>query len=124
MIDAAIQSELLREVEQLPPTLQRKVVDFARSLGQSRYRGTPSRQLLEFAGILSPEEAKATMAAIEEERQKPNPIVDQIREVRHRISGEFGHDPKRLVEHYMKLQEEIHADRLVRPAKPESEASR
>ncbi len=57
------------------------------------------------------------MAAIEEERNKPNPIVDEIREVRHRISEEFGHDPKRLAEHYMKLQEE-HADRLVRS--PES----
>jgi hypothetical protein len=50
---------------------------------------------------------------------KSDPIIDQIREVRHRISEEFGHDPARLVEHYMKLQEEKHADRLVRPVKPQ-----
>jgi hypothetical protein len=66
MLDAGIQSELLKEVEQLPPPLQRKVVDFAHSLAQSRPRGTPAKQLLEFAGILDAEEAKAMMAAIEE----------------------------------------------------------
>jgi hypothetical protein len=52
-----------------------------------------------------------------------DPIIDQIREVRHRISEEFGHDPARLVEHYMKLEKEKYADRLVRPARPEPEAS-
>jgi hypothetical protein len=74
MIDAAIQSDLLREVEQLPPPLQRKVVDFAHTLAQSRPRGTPGKQLLEFAGTLSPEEAKAMMDAIEDgcERVDPN----------------------------------------------------
>ena len=46
-----------------------------------------------------------------------DPIIDEIRAVRHRISEEFDHDPKKLVEHYMKLQER-HADRLVRPPKP------
>ena len=66
MLDAGIQSDLLKEVEQLPPPLQRKVVDFAHSLAQSRPRGTPAKQLLKFAGILSAEEAKAMMAAIEE----------------------------------------------------------
>jgi hypothetical protein len=73
MIDAAIQSELLREFEQLPPPLQRKVVDFARSLAESRPRGTPAKQLLEFAGILSPEEAKAMTAAIEEDCERIDP---------------------------------------------------
>ena len=46
-----------------------------------------------------------------------DPIIDEIRRVRHRISEECGHDPKRLVEHYMKLQER-HKDRLVSPSKP------
>jgi hypothetical protein len=55
-----------------------------------------------------------------------DPIIDQIREVRHRISEEFGHDPTRLVEHYMKLEREHFADRLVRPvnAQPETEAEK
>ena len=73
MIDAAIQSELLKEVEQLPPPLQQKVVDFAHSLAHPRPRGTPGKQLLEFAGILSPEEATAMMNAIEEDCERIDP---------------------------------------------------
>ena len=53
---------------------------------------------------------------------KPDPTVDRIREARHRISEKFGHDPKRLVEHYMKLQEQ-YKERLVdsTEVKPKSE---
>jgi hypothetical protein len=74
MLDAGIQSDLLKEVEQLPPPLQRKVVAYAHSLARARPRGTPGNELLKFAGILSPEEAKAMMDAIEEgcERIDPN----------------------------------------------------
>lgn len=43
----------------------------------------------------------------------PDPVIDEIREVRHQISERFGHDPKRLVEHYKKLQER-HKERLLR----------
>jgi hypothetical protein len=43
-----------------------------------------------------------------------DPVLARIREARHRISERFGHDPKKLVEHYIKLQER-HSDRLVRP---------
>jgi len=50
-------------------------------------------------------------------RVTADPTIDEIRAVRHKISEQFGNDPKRLVEHYMKLQER-HADRLVRPPKP------
>lgn len=35
----------------------------------------------------------------------PDPLIDEIREVRRKISAEFGHDPRRLVEHYMKMEE-------------------
>ena len=66
MIDAAIQTELLKEVEQLRPLLQRKVIDYAHSLTKARPRGTPGKELLKFAGILTPEEGKAMMDAIEE----------------------------------------------------------
>lgn len=48
-----------------------------------------------------------------------DPIIDQIREVRHRISEEFGHDPAALVEHYMRLEREKYADRLAVPAQPQ-----
>lgn len=41
-----------------------------------------------------------------------DPVIDEIREVRHRISKQFDHDPARLVAHYMELQER-YRDRLI-----------
>jgi hypothetical protein len=35
-----------------------------------------------------------------------DPVIDEIREVRHRISARFNHDPARLVAYYSQLQEE------------------
>jgi hypothetical protein len=56
---------------------------------------------------------------------KPDPTIARVREARHRISEQCGHDPKRLVEYYLKLQEEKYADRLVRPAdRPPTTASK
>jgi hypothetical protein len=46
---------------------------------------------------------------------KPNqndPVIDEIREVRHRISQCFAHDPARLVAYYVELQER-YRDRLM-----------
>lgn len=49
--------------------------------------------------------------------QTPDPIVDEVRQVRHEISARFGHDPVRLAEYYMELQEQ-YRDRLVDPPEP------
>ena len=38
--------------------------------------------------------------------------IDEIRELRRRISERFDHDPARLVAYYMKLQEQ-YRDRLI-----------
>ena len=35
---------------------------------------------------------------------KDDPVIDEIREVRHRISARFDHDPERLVAYYIELQ--------------------
>ncbi len=50
---------------------------------------------------------------------QPDPILEdddeeiaRVRAVRHRISERFGHDPYRLVAHYVDRQKE-HEDRLV-----------
>jgi hypothetical protein len=43
---------------------------------------------------------------------QPDSPLERIRKARCQISEECGHDPKRLVEYYMKLQER-HRDRLV-----------
>jgi hypothetical protein len=47
-----------------------------------------------------------------------DPAITSIREVRQRISKQFDHDPKKLVEHYMRLQEQ-YKDRLLGLAKGE-----
>jgi hypothetical protein len=54
----------------------------------------------------------------------PDASIDQgeeeiaaIREVRHRISEQFGHDPYRLVSHLMELQKE-HPEKLVPAPEP------
>ena len=35
------------------------------------------------------------------------PLLDEIRRVRHEISAEIGHDPHRVVEYYSKLQQSL-----------------
>ncbi|MDN5942450.1 MAG: hypothetical protein L0H94_11260 [Nitrospira sp.] len=47
---------------------------------------------------------------------KSDQPIDEIREVRHRISARFDHDPARLVAYYVKLQEQ-YRDRMIDPAK-------
>jgi len=73
MIDTAIRTQLLNEVAQLPPALQQRVVEYARSLAQARLRGTPGAELLRFAGTLDPEDARIMMEAIEEGCEQVDP---------------------------------------------------
>ncbi len=47
-----------------------------------------------------------------------DPAVERVREVRHQISQQFDHDPKKLVEYYMRLQER-HKERLLKVVKDE-----
>lgn len=50
-------------------------------------------------------------------KQKPSdPVIDEIREVRHRISARFGHDPAQLVAFYMEVQKQ-YQDRMIKTAK-------
>lgn len=44
-----------------------------------------------------------------------DPVIDRIRAARHEISDRFGHDTAKLVEHYMKLQQQ-YPDQLVQTA--------
>lgn len=44
-------------------------------------------------------------------KQRADPGLEAIRRVRHEISAKFGHDPKRLLEYYRKLETE-YSDRL------------
>lgn len=46
-----------------------------------------------------------------------DPVIDEIRAIRHRISARFDHDPARLVAYYMELQKEF-AGRFVKAPGP------
>ena len=49
-------------------------------------------------------------------RNLNDPVIDEIREVRHRISARFDHDPTQLVRFYLEMQKQ-YQDRLMDPAK-------
>ena len=54
-------------------------------------------------------------------KQAPiDPVIDEIREVRHRISARVGHDPARLVTFYMEMQKQ-YRNRLIEGAKDSEE---
>ena len=56
-------------------------------------------------------------------QQQNDAVIDEIREVRHQISARVDHDPARLVEYYMKLQEQ-YQDRLVSVSETSKQAER
>ena len=49
-------------------------------------------------------------------QSQSDPVIDEIREVRHRISARFEHDPARLVASYMELQKQ-YQERLIEAEK-------
>jgi hypothetical protein len=59
-------------------------------------------------------------------QQQIDPVIHEVREVRHRISARVDHDPAKLVEYYMKFQEQ-YKDRLIDisqpPERPEQSAA-
>ena len=54
-------------------------------------------------------------------QQQTDPVIDEVREIRHRISARVDHDPAKLVEYYMKFQEQ-YRDRLVDTSQPPERA--
>jgi hypothetical protein len=73
MVDTLVQNELLKQMEQLPVAMQHQVLDFARSLVKPTPKGTPGRELLRFAGIMTPEEGKDFLRSIEEDCERIDP---------------------------------------------------
>ena len=47
---------------------------------------------------------------------KDDPVIAEIRRIRHELSEKFGHDPKRLIK-FLQEQEKLHPDRLVKGGK-------
>ena len=38
---------------------------------------------------------------------QPDPAIDEVREIRRKISAEFGHDPRRLMAHYVEYEQQL-----------------
>jgi hypothetical protein len=38
---------------------------------------------------------------------QPDPAIDEVREVRRKISAEFGHNPRRLMAHYIEYEKQL-----------------
>ena len=47
----------------------------------------------------------------------PDPVIDEIREIRHRISASYDHDPAKLVAYLMQYQQQFR-DRLIYDPEP------
>jgi hypothetical protein len=69
MVDAAVQSEILKELERLPLPEQHRVLKYVRSLRESPLKGVPGDRLLRFAGTITHEEAREFLQAIEDCRK-------------------------------------------------------
>ena len=52
-----------------------------------------------------------------------DPVIDEIREVRHNISARVDHDPERLVLYYMELQKR-YQERLIETGKADEQKDR
>ena len=65
MTDSSIKQEIAKQLDHLPPELQRRVLDFTQALILSLPKGVSGKQLIRFAGILEAEDARAIAQAIE-----------------------------------------------------------
>lgn len=66
MINPLIENEIHVQLEKLTLPQQIEVLNFAKSLAGTMPVGVPGKDLLQFSGILSHEEAKEMLEAIEE----------------------------------------------------------
>lgn len=63
---SAIVSEVVKFMEVLPLTLQEQVLSFVRGLDPFQLRGTPGKQLLQFAGVIPKDDLKLMGEAIKQ----------------------------------------------------------
>jgi hypothetical protein len=66
MVDSQLREELVQQLGNLSLPLQKKVLEYARSLASPpSLRGIPGSELVKFAGTVTPEDCEAMMEAIE-----------------------------------------------------------
>ena len=52
-----------------------------------------------------------------------DPVIDEVRSVRRKISASYGHDARKMIADHMK-QQQRYADRLIRPGQARRKSSR
>lgn len=65
-MDTPIIDKVIEQLRDLPQELQWRVLEFTRALAVSTPRGVPGRQLLNFAGAISPDDVRLMREAIEQ----------------------------------------------------------
>ena len=65
-METIVIEKVLEQLKDLPQEMQWRVLEFTRALAVSTPRGVPGRQLLHFAGVISPEEAASMRETIEQ----------------------------------------------------------
>ncbi|MDQ7784439.1 MAG: hypothetical protein RDU20_16255 [Desulfomonilaceae bacterium] len=64
-MDTSTVDEVLEQLNGLPREMQRRVLEFARTLAQSTPRGVPGQELLRFAGSIPMDDVSLMSEAIE-----------------------------------------------------------
>ena len=72
-MDTPIIDKVIEQMKVLPHELQWRVLEFTRALAVSTPRGVPGRQLLRFAGTISPDDARLMREAIEQGCEQVDP---------------------------------------------------
>lgn len=62
---STIKQDVIRQLDQLPPELQRQVLDFAHALAISFPKGVQGKELLSFSSIMETEDIQAMSETIE-----------------------------------------------------------
>ena len=55
-MDTSILDEVVEQLRRMPQSLQKQVLEFAKTLGDSTVQGVPGSQLLHFAGTIPPDD--------------------------------------------------------------------
>lgn len=73
MTSPTLETEIQKQLLQLPLEQQRQVLEFARALVAARVRGVPGRTLLRFAGLVETDDLALIKQAIEEDCEQVQP---------------------------------------------------
>ena len=63
--NSVIAQQIIKNLDQLPFDLQRRVLDFTQALVVPLPKGVPGKQLVSFSGLIEPDDIRAMSQAIE-----------------------------------------------------------